>query len=377
MAKIKKIKGVFQKDNYWYARVDGKQVYCGKGNKGYNLAVAAKAKETARKYENKEINAGMKVKRAEFKTVDEMLKWYLELPTIKQQKIFSRKQSASVHLLSYFAKYSVNSVDGDSQENYREYRKSQGAADGTINIEIQLLSAAYHLAVKRKKIPADFMPTEFIKKLKINPRRIITEQEFNEILKYSNKDFQDFLICGYETAMRQREIRKLTASQVHLDERFYTGEILDYIDLGIFDTKTGARRTVPVSDKLKKILQRRLKGLSKEDKIFTHDGKAYKNTRRICRFLESACKKANVEYGDKVLNAKGERIGIVFHCLRHTRTTRWVEMGFSDEIIRRATGHRSLEAYQRYVKLSPAAVMRLVKNDFNFSKRDKNVLKSL
>jgi hypothetical protein len=91
MAKIKKIKGVFQKDNYWYARVDGKQVYCGKGNKGYNLAVAAKAKETARKYENKEINAGMKVKRAEFKTVDEMLKWYLELPTIKQQKILSRK----------------------------------------------------------------------------------------------------------------------------------------------------------------------------------------------------------------------------------------------------------------------------------------------
>jgi hypothetical protein len=35
-------------------------------------------------------------------------------------------------------------------------------------------------------------------------------------------------------------------------------------------------------------------------------------------------------------------------------------MGFSDEIIRRATGHKSLEAYQQYVKLDPAAVMRLV-----------------
>jgi hypothetical protein len=35
-------------------------------------------------------------------------------------------------------------------------------------------------------------------------------------------------------------------------------------------------------------------------------------------------------------------------------------MGFSDEIIRRATGHKTLEAYQNYVKLDPTAVMSLV-----------------
>jgi hypothetical protein len=37
-------------------------------------------------------------------------------------------------------------------------------------------------------------------------------------------------------------------------------------------------------------------------------------------------------------------------------------MGFSDEIIRRATGHKSLEAYRNYVKLDPHVVMRLVKD---------------
>jgi hypothetical protein len=41
---------------------------------------------------------------------------------------------------------------------------------------------------------------------------------------------------------------------------------------------------------------------------------------------------------------------------------RWVEMGFFDDIIRRPTVHRSLEPYQQYVKLDPAAVMRLVDN---------------
>ena len=63
----------------------------------------------------------------------------------------------------------------------------------------------------------------------------------------------------------------------------------------------------------------------------------------------------------------------MFHCLRHTRTTKWVEQGFSDEIIRRATGHKSLEAYQRYVKLDPHVVMRLVEGDQtkNGQNRDK------
>lgn len=37
-----KIKGVFQQGVYWYARVDGKRVYCcGKGDKGYRRAVAS------------------------------------------------------------------------------------------------------------------------------------------------------------------------------------------------------------------------------------------------------------------------------------------------------------------------------------------------
>jgi len=38
-------------------------------------------------------------------------------------------------------------------------------------------------------------------------------------------------------------------------------------------------------------------------------------------------------------------------------------MVFSDEIIRRATGHKSLEAYRQYVKLDPHAAMRLVKHN--------------
>jgi integrase len=121
---------------------------------------------------------------------------------------------------------------------------------------------------------------------------------------------------------------------------------------------------VPVSARLRDVLERRLQVLGPDDYVFTYSGygknrKPYTPVAVSIKFKQ-VCKDAGVVHGDKALNAKGERIGVTFHCLRHTRTTRWVEMGFSDEIIRRATGHRTLAAYQNYVKLDPAVVMRLV-----------------
>jgi len=95
-----------------------------------------------------------------------------------------------------------------------------------------------------------------------------------------------------------------------------------------------------------------MKGLDEEDLIFVNNGKKW-TASAVYFYLKRACELAEIPYGDKAVNKKGERIGIVFHCLRHTRTSKWVEAGYSDEIIRRATGHKTLEAYRRYVKIHP------------------------
>ncbi len=96
MAKPKKIpKGVsfIAKEGveYWYARIKGQKKYCGKGDKGREIAIAAKAKNIARKYEYKEIDAGLRVKRIGFKTVTDLSNWYMELPTIQSQKSYPQK----------------------------------------------------------------------------------------------------------------------------------------------------------------------------------------------------------------------------------------------------------------------------------------------
>ena len=123
----------------------------------------------------------------------------------------------------------------------------------------------YHLAVRRKKLSADFMPGEFPKKKQWIPRRIIEDIEIESLINHSDPLLKNIIICAYESAMRLSEICNLTASQVHLDIQHISGMMLDHIDLGLFDTKNGTRRTVPVSAKLKAILGNILADLDDED----------------------------------------------------------------------------------------------------------------
>ena len=223
---------VKNESEYWYARIDGQKTYCGRGDQGRDIAIAAKAKEITKQYENKEFNAGLEVKKIEFKSIKALFKWYMETPKVQALAGFQRKIHASVHLIKYFGKKPLNEADADNHEGYREFRKKQGVAEATINYEIALLSAVYHLALKRKKIPANIMPGEFVlKNDEVNPRRIVTEAEYNKLLDNTNPDFKDMLICAYETGMRSGEMCRLIPAQVKLDVQHISGEIMDYIDL--------------------------------------------------------------------------------------------------------------------------------------------------
>jgi hypothetical protein len=234
----KKIKGVTciirNGATYWYARVGGQRVYCGKGDKGYKVAVAARSKYVAKRYETREMTAGLKVRKAEFRTVRDLSNWYMQLPKVQQLTSYERKVFASVHLLKHLGSKRLVNVDADTLEQYRERRAGEGAQSGTIDYEIGALSAMYHLAMKRKKIQGDLVPSEFPVAREVNPRRIITEEEFSSLHAAADSDFADVLLCGYETAMRSGEICKLTAGQVRLNIAHISGTVVDYIDLGIF-----------------------------------------------------------------------------------------------------------------------------------------------
>ena len=104
-------KGVF----YWYARIDGRRIYCGKGEEGRKIAEASKAKEIAGNYEMREVQAGLKRQRIEFKTVTELFKWYLELPEVQAQKRYSTLLALVSHLNEHFGNKPILSVDTEER----------------------------------------------------------------------------------------------------------------------------------------------------------------------------------------------------------------------------------------------------------------------
>jgi integrase len=386
MAKAKSdVKGVTSRavngEVYWYARIPQKK-YFGKGDEGRGLAEAARANFIRSKYEadraQREMGAGLKVQVSEFNTVRQMIRWYMEeLPEVQKEKAYGRKAAAAPHLLKHLGAKGVAAIKPDVLSRYRERRLKEGVMDGTVDLEIRLLSAIYYTALENDKITREMIPKKFPLVNEVNPHRLVTDEEYQKLLEASDQDLADVFVCAYESAMRRSEIEKLTASQVILGEERVSGGkriIADYINLGIFDTKTKARRTVPISPVLKNVLERRLKGLDPADPdalVFTTRYGRPHTKFSMGHTMKGACEAAGITYGDRVFNEKGERIGITFHCFRHTRITRWIELGFSDEIVRRASGHKSLDSYRRYAKPDPGAVMRLVANGLEYAETDK------
>jgi integrase len=357
------MKGVTSRGNYWYARIDGKKKYCGIGEKGRELAEAARAKHIAKSYETRELSVGLKVERVKLKTFEDLSKWYLSRPQTQRLKSYQNKTILVTHLKRHFQGKALAEIEVDLLEDYRVARELEGAATYSINTEISLIRAMYRLAVKRKKIPRDLLPGEFPQvrgKKAAPPRRVITETELERLLEVADEDFKNVVICGYETAMRSAEIANLRAKEVYLDVAHISGAKLDYLE--VEDVKNGEIKTPPVSLRLKEVLKRRLQGLAPGDRVFTEAGLPY-HTTLISHRMKKYCELAGVPYGDKLLDEDGNRQGVVFHSLRHSRTTRWVEEGWSDQIIMKATGHKSLEVYQGYVHLDASSVMRLVERD--------------
>jgi integrase len=382
----KQMEGVYSikrgSKEYWYARIGERKwsetkqkhvtvpTYMGIGQKGHKLAVAARSNYNKDAYERREVAAGLEVRRAYFTTFGDMMKWFMELPSTQKKPSYERYMDVIPHLVPYFGERSISSIQSDDMEHYREYRKQAGAAEKTINVEIALMSKAYNTAKQAKKIPVEAMPGKFPtvrnKELRqtVPPRRIITEAEYKKLLKATedNQDFRDFLICGWETSMRSTEISRLRAGQVHFDKVIteLPKRVADYLE--VIDVKNRELKFVPISDHLAEVLERRLQGLKPDDLVFTEKGKPWYNAFVRNRMI-AACKAARVEYGDRIKkDSQGRpyRPGIVFHCFRHTRITKWVDEGWSDAHIRLASGHKDMSSYREYHHLDPASVMRLV-----------------
>ncbi|OAN92566.1 hypothetical protein A8B84_19325 [Marinobacter sp. EhC06] len=220
---------------------------------------------------------------------------------------------------------------GDIEEQISAW-KHDGKADGTINRLLSALSKMLSYAVDKDYLTK----APRIPRLKeVNGRiRFLTGEEENELLAFfefiNASTMHDICVVGLDTGMRQGEILGLQVRDLDLAN----GQVV------IWENKTDHPRTIPLTDRARRVLKAAVSGKKQTDSVFD-------TTRDSIR-----------HYWDRARNhlGYGSDKQYVFHMLRHTFCSRLAQKNVNISAIQALAGHKTITMTQRYAHLSTKAL---------------------
>ena len=256
----------------------------------------------------------------------ELRDWYLELSEVKQK----RSYSDIAHCVSIVVKHigentTASQLEQKHVEDFRKFRlkvnsiRGRPAKPATINRNVANFRAMLNRAVDYGKL--EINPIGRIKQLEENNirERVLSQHEFNHLLNNCHGEIKGLVLIAYYLPMRQEEILNLTWEEIDFKYRF--------IRLGGHRTKNKTVRSIPINQKIIDYLQslpRPLQGgfvFSKR----CFNRKAY----------NKAVKASNL-------------VDFTFHDLRHCAINNLRLAGNDHFVIKRASGHKTDSAFQRY-----------------------------
>jgi integrase len=171
---------------------------------------------------------------------------------------------------------------------------------------------------------------KFAKTQSVAPK-YLTNDEFEKIMQaIENKLIEDFCRVAFDTGMRLSEIVYLRWLNVDLKKR------LIVVGDELFMTKTRKQRTVPMSEMVFKVLERRDKEKRRNEYVFGKSvTKPYTGDYFSKKFKE-ACRAADVD------------AGIHMHSLRHSAATRMAQSGAPIIAVKEILGHSSINTTMIY-----------------------------
>lgn len=261
-------------------------------------------------------------------TFSEMAANYLDYSR-NNKKSFKRDILSCCKLKEYFGDTPVKAIVPEDIENFRTKRRSEKSyrgtqtAEATINRELSCLRHMLSRAERDKIIESNPFKHIKLKKEENERDRVLSEKEYEKLKASSPGWLRSIIITAYCTAMRLGELLNLTWDMVDLENGF--------IRLSSKDTKTGERRSIPLTTDMLSILSsiERREGIPY---VFLRKGQRIKS---IKDSFETAIKKAQIE-------------GFTFHDLRHTCITNWRRAGIDNLTSMKMSGHKSLTVFKRY-----------------------------
>ncbi|MBI9077599.1 MAG: site-specific integrase [Desulfatibacillum sp.] len=319
--------------SYWisYILPDGK----GKREKIGKSLKEAQAAHSKRMTQKRETPAVFEQKVDETMTFQRLSVWYLALPRTKSLAAYSRIELNIRTFNGELGDRPIKSLKPIDLENYQALGLAKGHAPAYVDQQIgtvrSMVNKAYDNDIVGGEAVLTFRRVKKILKKNGNARsRILSRQEFHDLMAELSPHVAAIVGTAYYTGMRRGEILPLTWDKVDLKRRL--------IHLESQDTKDKEPRLIPICEELAHLLSQLPRSIH-DNTVFVSRGEPVLNIRNA---LRSAAKRAGIPYG------RNTRNGFTFHDLRHTFNTNMRKAGVPESVIMKITGHSTREMFDRY-----------------------------
>jgi integrase len=232
-------------------------------------------------------------------------------------------------LVSYFGSTArIEAINYKAIEAFKTVLLRKGKAHGTVNRKLATLSRILTEGQKLELTPRKPV-IDFLKETEGRIRTVSDTEERQLVavaFKQGDRDMADYITLSIETGMRQGEALKITTKHCTPAALVLDGRIC----------KSGKGRAIPLTDKAKAVLARRLETTEPGGRVFVHLTKAA--IRHRWNTLLELC-----QIEDETL---------VPHTMRHTFCSRLADLGAEAPAIQMLAGHSTLAMSQRYIHMS-------------------------
>lgn len=275
-------------------------------------------------------------------TFTELTEWYLEKRTVKNLRSFRRVKAAITNFNKVFGHRIVGDIKQQDLEEYQGKRlEDQKKAKATIDYELSVVKTMVSRAIDNDKLDANtlkaFRKNKKLLKFGANARdRILSVQEYLNLLNASPDHLKAILVVAYNTGMRRGELLGLRWDQVDMKKRMIT--------LAAEDTKEAKPKRIPINHHVFTILES-LKAVpiirdgKRVSNVFTFQGEPITDNFR--KSLVTACKNAKIPFGEKVPG------GFRWHDTRTSVKTNMLRAGVDKALRDVILGH-ALQGMDRY-----------------------------
>lgn len=308
--------------NKWYYRfqINGKEYY--KACKGATNKKEALQYEAIVKAELMKGNLGI-IENKKTRTFNEAVDLYL-----KYSETNKRSYKTDIYYTNnfkdFFKNIDLQNITPAIIEEFKQELINKGLKNSSVNRHLEALSKMFNLCIDENYLEKN--PMQKVKKMKKENHiiRFLTRVEEHILFKHLPEHIKPIVICALKTGMRRGEILNLKWSNI--DNKFSCIELLQ--------TKSGKKRKIPISKKLKEVLLK-IRKENKTEYVFINQQTQEPYT-DIKKAFTGAVKRAGIKK-------------FRFHDLRHTFATRLIEQGVDIVVVKELLGHADIKTTMQYV----------------------------